>query len=315
MRVVAALGGNALLRRGEPPDAEVQQRHIAAAAAALAPIARHHELIVTHGNGPQVGLLALETADDRSLAQPYPLDALDAQTQGLIGYWLVEALQAELPDHEVTCLLTRTLVDADDPAFGAPTKFVGPVYDHDDAMQVAAAHGWTVAADGNHWRRVVPSPRPTSIMEAPVIERLVAPGAVIVCCGGGGVPICRGGDGLRRGAEAVVDKDLTAELLAEQVGADHLMLLTDVDAVLDGWGSPAPRAIGRANTSWFRRHDFASGSMGPKVDAACQFVEHTGRSASIGALEQAEAVLAGRAGTYIEARSTVDRRPARSAVV
>ncbi len=301
MRIVAALGGNALLRRGEPPDAEVQQRHVAEAAAALAPVARHHELIVTHGNGPQVGLLALESANDPTLTRPYPLDALDAQTQGLIGYWLLEALQNELPDHEVVCVLTRTVVAADDPAFDVPTKFVGVGYDHDQAIALAADRGWSVAADGDLWRRVVASPEPVGIVEVPVIERLLGPKLVLVCAGGGGVPVRSGPDGSRRGVEAVVDKDLTAALLAEQVGADRLLLLTDVDAVVDGWGSEAARPIARAGVGWFRRHGYARGSMGPKVDAACRFVEHTRRSAFIGALEQVESIMEGRAGTEVTA--------------
>ena len=259
MRIVAALGGNALLSRGEQPDDDVQEHHVADAAAALAPVARRHELIVTHGDGHQQESFALESADDANPTRTYPLDALDAQTQALIGYWLVEALQRELPDHKVACLLTRTLVDADDPTL------------------------------------------PLGLVEGPIIERLLAPNVVIVCSGGGGGPVVDDPARLQRGVEALVDKDLTAAVLAEQVGADRLLLLTDVAAVMEGWGTAAARPIGRAGVAWFRRRAFAAGSMGPKIDAACRFVQRTGRPAAIGALGQVDAIVAGRAGTEVTA--------------
>lgn len=299
MRVVVALGGNALLERAEPPDADVQERHVQGAVDALAPLARDHELVVTHGNGPQVGLLAHESEEDPTLHRPYPFDALVAQTQGMIGYWLAQALGSAVPDRLVAALVTQTLVDADDPAFGAPTKFIGPVLDADAAARLAAARGWTVRRDGQMWRRVVASPRPLEIVELPEIRALLAAGVLVVCAGGGGVPVVRTEGGLR-GAEAVVDKDLTAALLAERLGAEALVILTDVDGVVDGFGTPAARTLQRATVATLRALALPAGSMGPKVDAACRFVEATGQVAAIGRLADAELVLAGKAGTQVE---------------
>lgn len=210
MRVVVALGGNALLRREERPDAAVQLANVRAAVAALAPLAHEHELVITHGNGPQVGVLALESAADRSLSSPYPFDVLGAETQGMIGYWLLQSLQNALPGRQVCALLNQTLVSAADPAFADPAKFVGPVYERDEAERLAADRGWTVKQDGTHWRRVVPSPRPQRVVETRLIRLLLQSGAVAVCAGGGGVPVIRDGQGQLTGVEAVVDKDLTA---------------------------------------------------------------------------------------------------------
>src|SRR6266567_2508342 len=215
MRVVAALGGNALLRRGEIPDSDVQQRNVINAVQALAPIAAEHELLVTHGNGPQVGVLALQSAADPSLSRPYPFDVLGAQTQGMIGYWLLQALQNALPGRQIAALINQTLVSMDDPAFGHPAKFVGPVYEEAEAKGLAAERGWTVKQDGQHWRRVVPSPRPQRVVETRLIRLLLAKGAIVVCAGGGGVPAIRNSRGKLEGVEAVVDKDLTASLLAD----------------------------------------------------------------------------------------------------
>ena len=298
MRIVAALGGNALLQRGEPPDAGTQQGHIVKAVAALAPLAREHELVITHGNGPQVGLLALESARNPALSQPYPFDVLGAQTQGMIGYWLAQALQNALPGREVACLVSRTLVRADDPAFGAPAKFVGPVYDREQAAELAARQGWTMRPDGPAWRRVVPSPEPAELLDLPVIRRLAADGVIVICAGGGGVPVTRRPGGLQ-GAEAVVDKDLTAALLARDLGAGSLLLLTDVPAVQEGYGTPRARPIGRISAARLRAMGFAAGSMGPKVEAACRFAEATGNIAAIGQLEDAADLAAGTAGTQV----------------
>jgi carbamate kinase len=232
VRIVIALGGNALLHRGERPDAEPQRRNVLQAAEALAPLAGMHELIVTHGNGPQVGVLAMESAADPMLSRPFPLDPLGAETQGLIGYWLMQSLHNVLPDREVVALLTQCVVDGADPAFATPTKFVGPVYDDEVAANaLAAQRKWVVARDGNAWRRVVPSPEPREVVEEGVIRRLVDSGVLVVCAGGGGVPVVRHADGTLEGVEAVIDKDLTAALLAERLGADALLLLTDVVAV------------------------------------------------------------------------------------
>ncbi|GGP34053.1 carbamate kinase [Streptomyces abikoensis] len=299
MRVVVALGGNALLRRGDRPDAAVQHANVRAAVAALAPLAHDHELVITHGNGPQVGLLALQSAADRSLTSPYPFDVLGAETQGMIGYWLLQSLQNALPGRQVCALLNQTLVSAADPAFERPTKFVGPVYGEEEAGRLAAERGWTVRRDGEHWRRVVPSPDPQRVVETRLIRLLLASGAVAVCAGGGGVPVVRDDTGRLTGVEAVVDKDLTAALLAEALDADALLLLTDVPQVVRGWGTPEAEPIGHTTPARLRAEEFPAGSMGPKVEAVCRFVELTGGMAAIGALTDVEAILAGTAGTVI----------------
>lgn len=299
MKVVAALGGNALLERGEPPESAIQEAHVVKAVEALAPLARDHELVITHGNGPQVGLLALESAHDPALSRPYPLDILGAQTQGMIGYWLVQALQNALPGRTAACVISRTLVRADDPAFAQPTKFVGPVYDAAQAAKVAADYGWEVRKDGDRWRRVVPSPEPAELLELTLIRQFAAGGLIVICAGGGGVPVTRDATGVLRGVEAVVDKDLTAALLAHEIDADALLLLTDVAAVQDGYGTPSAKPIHQATTAELRRRTFPAGSMGPKIEAACRFVEQTGKMAAIGQLADAEALIDRKAGTII----------------
>lgn len=301
MRVVAALGGNALLQRGEPPDSDVQQAHIADAVRALAPLAADHDLIITHGNGPQVGMLAMESARDTALTRPYPFDVLGAQTQGMIGYWLVQALQNALPGRLACCLVCRTLVSADDPAFARPVKFVGPVYGEARARQLAAEYGWQVRRDGTAWRRVVPSPEPAELLDLPLISELVRAGAIVVCAGGGGIPVTRDAAGFLRGAEAVVDKDLTAAMLAGSLDADALLLLTDVDCVQDEFGTQQARPIRLATPAEMRALQFPAGSMGPKVDAACRFVEAGGAMTGIGRLDDAEALLHRKAGTIVAA--------------
>ena len=301
MLIVAALGGNALLQRGQIPDADIQQKHVVAAVEALAPIARQHDLVITHGNGPQVGLLALESARDPALSHPYPFDVLGAQTQGMIGYWLLQALQNALPGQPVVSMVTQTLVAAGDPAFNEPTKFVGPVYDEDQARRLGRQWGWDVRRDGAAWRRVVPSPEPELVVEMPQIRTLVADGAIVVCAGGGGIPVVRRADGALGGVEAVVDKDLTAALLGKGLGADALLLLTDVPAVQIGYATPAARSIGHTTVDALRHQQFPSGSMGPKVEAACRFVDWTGNMAAIGKLEDAVALVAGTKGTFVQA--------------
>ncbi len=298
MRVVAALGGNALLERGERPDSDIQESHVASAAAALKPLLHDHEVVITHGNGPQVGLLALESAGDPALSRPYPFDVLGAQTQGMIGYWLIQALQ-DVAGRPAACLLTRTLVQAADQAFAHPAKFVGPVYDEATAQRLAAAHGWAVRQDGTSWRRVVPSPEPAGIVELDLIRLLIGQRTIVVCAGGGGIPVVPDGPGRLRGVEAVVDKDLTAALLAESVGAGALLLLTDVPAVMDGYGTPQARPIRRATPAELRARSFPAGSMGPKIEAVCRFVEATGGIAAIGRLDDAAALLGGTAGTLV----------------
>jgi carbamate kinase len=301
LKVVAALGGNALLERGEAPDSDVQQARVAQAVEALVPVALRHDLIITHGNGPQVGVLALESAGDPALHRPYPFDVLGAQTQGMIGYWIVQALGNALPARAAACLICRTLVSSDDPAFLDPEKFVGPGYDEEQAGRLAAEHGWEVRADGAAWRRVVPSPEPIDLIELPLIRLLLSSGAIVVCAGGGGIPVAGDGDGpgRLRGVEAVVDKDLTAALLGRAIGADVLLLLTDIAAVQDGYGTPQAQPIRAASSRDLRARSFAAGSMGPKIEAACRFVDATGGVAAIGRLGDAEALLAGTAGTIV----------------
>ena len=256
-------------------------------------------MIITHGNGPQVGVLAVESARDPELSRPYPFDVLGAQTQGMIGYWLAQALSNAVPDRQVGCLICRTIVHAGDPALANPTKFVGPVYDETTAERLAADRGWAIRQDGPAWRRVVPSPEPYQILELGMIKLLMDSGAIVICAGGGGVPVTRDEHGGLRGVEAVVDKDLTAALLAAAVGADMLLLLTDVPAVIDGYGTPHAHPIRRASPARLRALSFPAGSMGPKVEAVCRFTETTGRPAAIGRLDDAAALLDGTAGTII----------------
>jgi len=305
VRVVVALGGNALLQRGEKPDAAVQIGNVHNAIMSLAPIAREHELVLTHGNGPQVGILALESAADPALTTPYPLDVLGAMTQGEIGYMVGQALQNALPNRQVATILSQTLVSTADPAFQNPTKFVGAVYTEEEAKQFAAKRGWVVKPDGKYWRRVVPSPRPQRVVETRLIRLLLNTGTVVVCAGGGGVPVVRDEvHGRLRGVEAVVDKDLTASLLAEALEADALLLLTDVSNVMRNFGKPNQEEIRHITPAGLRAEDFPAGSMGPKVDAVCHFVETTGDMAAIGGLEDAAKMLTGDAGTIVTPSGT-----------
>ncbi len=296
--VVVALGGNALLRRGQQPDAENQHRAARAAARLLAPVSRAARLVVTHGNGPQVGLLSL-MSDAYEAVAPYPLDVLGAETEGQIGY-VIEMELGNAIDHQHTvAVVTRTVVDRDDPAFADPTKFVGPVYDEAQARAVAAEMGWTVKADGDAWRRVVPSPEPRGIVQLEAIRRLVDSGFLVVCAGGGGVPVVSTADGRHEGVEAVIDKDLASSLLASQLGADTLVLATDVDAVYADWESPGRRPLARVTPGQLRELELPAGSMGPKVEAALRFLDGGGGRAAIGALEDVGQLAAGEAGTQV----------------
>ena len=297
MTLVVALGGNALLKRGETPDAVTQIRNIATAARVLAELAEDYSIVVTHGNGPQIGLLALQSESD-PCAPPYPLDILGAESEGMIGYMLETALRNELPDRDIATLLTQIVVDPDDPAFAAPTKPIGPVLDATRARQLAGERGWHVAADGDRFRRFVASPRPRRIIEIGTIRLLVGHGVLVVCAGGGGIPVTETQTGWR-GVEAVVDKDLSASLLARQLGAEELIMLTDVDAAYVDWESPEARAIAEATPDVLGGYDFAPGSMGPKVQAAIEFVEATGARAFIGRLADLTRVRDGVAGTAV----------------
>jgi carbamate kinase len=303
MRVVVALGGNALLKRGEPMTAEVQRGNVRAAAPALAAVAQKHQLVLSHGNGPQVGLLALQAAAYEDV-EAYPLDVLGAQTEGMIGYVLEQELGNLLPiEVPFATLLTMIEVDPDDPAFTDPTKFVGPVYDEAEADRLAAEKGWVYKQDGDRWRRVVPSPEPKRIFEIRPIQWLLDKDVVVICAGGGGVPTMYEPDRERSlvGVEAVIDKDFASELLAREVAADLFLMVTDVDGVYTGWGTPDRRKLERTTPEELRRLDFAAGSMGPKVEAACRFVERTGGRAAIGGLVEIERIVDGTAGTQVSA--------------
>ena len=300
MRMVCALGGNALLRRGERPDLEIQRGRVRDAARALAELAGMASLVVTHGNGPQVGLLALQAEAYRSV-QAYPLDVLGAESEGMIGYLIEQEVHNCLPGREVATLLTQVEVDRADPAFGSPTKPIGPVYTEEEARRLAAERGYSVARDGAGMRRVVPSPEPLRILEEKTIRLLLDAGVVVVCAGGGGIPVVTDGVGAVHGVEAVIDKDASAALLAERVGADLLVLLTDVEGVYKDFGKPGATLVQRARPADLLGTPLDAGSMGPKVRAACRFVERTGKRAAIGALARALDVARGEAGTQVSA--------------
>jgi carbamate kinase len=301
MRVVVALGGNALLKRGEPMTAEVQRGNVKTAARSLAPVAEKHQLVLSHGNGPQVGLLALQGAAYEEV-DTYPLDVLGAQTEGMIGYMIEQELGNLLPfEVPFATILTMVEVDPDDPAFQNPTKFVGPVYDEAEAKNLAAEKGWSIKPDGQYWRRVVPSPLPKRIFEIQPIKWLLEKNTVVICAGGGGIPTMyqKGADRVLTGVEAVIDKDRATELLARELEADLYIMATDVDGVYLDWGKPSQQKLDRISASELKSHSFAAGSMGPKVNAAIKFVENTGKRSAIGSLEEIEQIVEGKAGTNV----------------
>ena len=304
MRVVVALGGNALLRRGQPLTAENQRINARAACEALAPLALEHELVISHGNGPQVGLLA-EQGSAYTAVDPYPLDLLGAQTEGMIGYVIQQELGNLLPfETRVTSLLTLIEVDRNDPAFADPTKPIGPVYTQDEADRLAREKGWVFKPDGSSFRRVVASPLPRRIFGIEPLQWLLERGSVVICAGGGGIPVMYTDEPAPAGrklvgVEAVIDKDLASALLARDLGAQALAIVTDVDAVYSEWGTPNQRAIRRATPEALAASEFAAGSMGPKVRAACSFVQETGGLAAIGSIHDTPALLRGEAGTIV----------------
>ena len=302
MLVVIALGGNALIRRGQPPEVEIQRQNIRLAAKAIAEVAQEHQVVVTHGNGPQLGLLALQ-AEAYKQVKPYPLDVLDAETEGAIGYLIEQELRNQLPEQEIVTLLTQIEVDHRDRAFVHPTKPIGAVYSEVEAKQLATERGWTIAPDGNVYRRVVPSPEPKRILELPTIQLLVNVGALVVCAGGGGIPVIVTSAGSICGIEAVIDKDLATALLAKELQADALLLLTDVDAVYANWDTLEAQPIQAITPQQLSNYRFAPGSMQPKVEAACRFVLATGNIAGIGKLEDAVEILKGKRGTIIQKNS------------
>jgi carbamate kinase len=294
---VIALGGNAILRRGEEPTAAAQRRNVERAVRAVARVAREHQVVITHGNGPQVGVLALQRGKDGGAA--FPLDVLGAQTEGMIGYLLSQGLQNELPERQVATILTQVEVDPDDPAFDRPTKPIGAVMPEDEARRLAEARGWELAPERLGWRRVVPSPEPRRILEVDTVRLLVDHGVLVVCAGGGGIPVIFDSWGRVFGVEAVIDKDRTAALLARDIDAEALLLLTDVDGVYRDWGTKGERLLERLDLDRWENLGLPEGSMRPKVVACADFVRQTGGFAAIGALEDAERILAGSAGTRV----------------
>lgn len=301
MRIVIALGGNALLRRGEPMTADAQRQNARIAAQAIAPLAAEHEIVITHGNGPQVGLLALQGAAYKP-EEAYPLDVLGAETEGMIGYMLEQELGNFLPfEQPLATLLTMVEVDAEDAGFQNPTKFVGPVYEQAEAEKIRTEKGWVFKQDGEKWRRVVASPAPKRIFEIRPVRWLLEQRTIVICAGGGGIPTMyeKGSDRKLIGVEAVIDKDLCSELLARELSADLLIMATDAEAVCIDWGKPSQKAIHRARPDDFKKFAFPAGSMGPKVDAACDFARAGGKTAAIGALADIEAMVRGERGTII----------------
>ena len=301
MLVVLALGGNALLQRGQPMTEEQQRENVKKAAKALADVAKEHTIVITHGNGPQVGLLALQSAAYTEV-DPYPLDALGAQTEGMIGYLIEQELGNLVPyEQHIATILTMIEVDPADPAFQKPTKPIGPVYTREQADRLAQAKGWAMAPDNDKFRRVVPSPLPRHIFEIDAIKLLVKNGVIVICAGGGGIPTIYRPGRILEGVEAVIDKDRAGALLAQELGADAYLMLTDVESVYLNWGKPDARAIRRTSPEAVEALTFAAGSMGPKVEAACDFVRKTGGFAAIGSLKDALAMLQGKAGTTFAA--------------
>jgi len=299
MRIVVALGGNALLRRGEPLTAENQRMNIRVATQQIAKVVPGNELVVAHGNGPQVGLLSLQASAYTAVA-PYPLDVLGAETEGMIGYIIEQELGNLLPiEVPFATLLTQVEVDGNDPAFQHPSKPIGPVYSKEEAERLAKEKGWSIAPDGDKFRRVVASPKPKRIFEIRPIKWLLEKGSIVICAGGGGIPTMYDKDGQLQGVEAVIDKDLCSALLAEQLESDLLVIATDVNAAFVDWGKPTQKAIAQAHPDEMEKLGFAAGSMGPKVQAACTFARNTGKVAVIGSLEDIEDIVNGNAGTRI----------------
>ncbi|MDC5837918.1 carbamate kinase [Vibrio europaeus] len=295
--VVVALGGNALLRRGEPLEAEVQRQNIEIAVKTISEIAQEYNVVLVHGNGPQVGLLALQGLEYKKVA-PYPLDVLGSETQGMIGYMLMQEFKNQMPNVNATCMLTQMTVDPSDPAFADPTKPIGPIYEEAEARELAEKYRWTIKPDGQHFRRVVPSPQPTGIIEHEAITALIEQGHLVICTGGGGIPVKRE-NGKLVGVEAVIDKDMSAAFLAKQLDADALLILTDADAVYLDWGKPTQHALRSTNPSELAQYQFDAGSMGPKIEASCEFIKQGGKVVGIGSLQDGLRILQGTAGTNI----------------
>lgn len=305
MRLLIALGGNALLKRGEPMTAQNQRANVRTACEQIAKAYEGNELIISHGNGPQVGLLALQNNAYKAVPM-YPLDVIGAESLGMIGYMIQQELANFVPKSATLCnVLTQTEVDPKDPAFQHPTKPVGPVYTKEEAEALAAKEGWSIAPDNDKFRRVVPSPEPKRIFGLKSLKTLVEAGHIVICCGGGGIPTYYDEEGRLRGAEAVIDKDLASSVLAADLDADLFIIATDVDGAYLDWGKPEQRRIAQADPKSLREYGFAKGSMGPKVEAACRFVEKSGKTAVIGALDKIDEILSGRSGTRVVAEEGV----------
>tara|TARA_B100000427_G_scaffold80766_1_gene65976 strand:+ start:31368 stop:32276 length:909 start_codon:yes stop_codon:yes gene_type:complete len=297
MRIVIALGGNALLQRGDEMTADNQRENIRVAVKALAPIIEEHEVVISHGNGPQVGLLSLQSAAYKEVEE-YPLDILGAQTQGMIGYMIEQELGNLLPiEKPIASILTMVEIDPEDPAFSNPTKPIGPVYTEDQAKNLAKIKGWDIKNDGEYWRRVVPSPEPHRIFQLRPIHWLLEKGTVVICAGGGGIPTSYAEKGKLEGVEVVIDKDRASSLLAFELDADLLIMATDTEGVYLDWGSDLERIISKTTPEEIRKYKFDNGSMGPKVEAACTFVERSGQRAAIGSLNDIQKMVDGLAGT------------------
>lgn len=306
MKIVVALGGNALSRRGEKANAANLRHNIHQSMKPLATVALTHELVLTHGNGPQIGLLALQNLAYADVA-PYPLDILGAETQGMLGYVVGQELMNAIElRKEMATILTTTVVRPDDPAYLNPTKFVGPVYSEADATRLAADYGWDIAQDGQWWRRVVPSPEPQYIRQSATITKLLDLGLIVLCVGGGGIPVFLNEQTRQMiGTEAVVDKDLASAVLARDIDADRLLLLTDVDSVYLDWGTSAQRAIKTVSPDELDGFDFAAGSMGPKVEAAARFARAGHGDVVIGSLGEIDSIMAGHSGTRVFADASL----------
>ena len=298
MLIVIALGGNALLQRGEPLSSDYLIKNTILAAKSIAQVAKEHKVLIVHGNGPQVGLLALQSEAYKKVP-PYPFDILVAESQGMIGYPLQQSLANNLYDKEVVTLLTRIIVSKKDTAFQDPTKFVGPVYEEEQAKRLQKEKGWIVKRDGEFWRRVVPSPKPLEVIEIDTIKSLINKGTIVIAGGGGGIPCVKDADKIE-GVEAVIDKDLAAALIAKKLGADKLIILTDVDAVYENYGTKNSKALRNITVSETKQYNFPAGSMKPKIEAICDFVEHTGHNGNIGQLDKLIEILQEQSGTLIK---------------
>jgi carbamate kinase len=302
MRVIVALGGNAIARRGEIITVAHQLDNLRLVSAKLKALAEDHELVITHGNGPQVGLLALQNAAYPDVAA-YPLDVLGAESQGMIGYFIeIEMRHVLPPEQKLTTVLTLVEVSRQDPAFANPTKFIGPIYSQAEADVLSAQRGWTFKLDGAATRRVVPSPFPQRVVQIDSVMQLLKAKHIVICAGGGGIPMARDHDGHLVGVEAVVDKDASSAVLATAINADLFIMATDAEAVYLDWGTSTQQAIKWISTGALGQFDFAAGSMGPKVAAAIAFAEVSGGRAVIGKIDDMDRILAGDAGTVIEAK-------------